>query len=272
MLFVVAALAVDLVVSNTALELGVYTLAHARLPAAFDGFRIVHLSDWHAAEFGPGNRDLIEMTRRQAPDIIVLTGDFVQRLGELPRMEALCRGLMAVAPVYYVTGNHEWAGRVVDPLRAVLRETGVVYLDNDYVFLSRGGEQICLAGLMDQNGPRTKLSLSELTALARRGGDPFLVLLSHRYDRFSEYVSQRVDVVFAGHAHGGLIRLPFTDGLIGPGRVLFPRHTSGVTWEGATAMVTSRGLAGVGRWPLRLFNRPEVVSVTLTRPKGAETP
>jgi predicted MPP superfamily phosphohydrolase len=265
-------LAADLVVSNTVLELSVYTLACARLPAAFDGFRIVHLSDWHAAEFGPENRDLVEMTRRQKPDIIVLTGDFVQRAEELPRMEALCRGLMAVAPVYYVTGNHEWAGRIVDRLRPVLRETGVVYLDNDYLFLSRGGEQICLVGLMDPNGPRTQPAMPEVTALARRGEDPFLVMLSHRYDRFSEYVSQRVDVVFTGHAHGGVIRLPFTDGLIGPGRVLFPRHTSGVTREGATAMVTSRGLSGVGGWPVRLFNRPEVVSVTLTRPKGPEAP
>ncbi|MDR2670928.1 MAG: metallophosphoesterase, partial [Oscillospiraceae bacterium] len=134
----------DLVVSNTVLELGAYTLAHARLPAAFDGFRIVHLSDWHAAEFGPGNRDLVEMTRRQAPDIIVLTGDFIQRPEELPLMEALCRDLAAIAPVYYVTGNHEWAGRIVDQLRPVLREAGVVYLDNDYLFLSRGGERICL--------------------------------------------------------------------------------------------------------------------------------
>ena len=256
-------LAVNLYISNCMLQLSRYTVVLPRLPGAFDGFRIILLSDWHNAMFGKDNSALLDMVRGERPDLIALSGDFVEHLSELHNMETLCRGLAAIAPTYFVTGNHEWAGKITRQARDLVRACGVVSLDNDYEFISRDGQSICVIGIEDLNGPRDQLTLAEVTAQARRGGDPFLLMLCHRYDRFDEFVAQRVDLALTGHAHGGVIRLPFTDGIYGPGRVFFPQHTSGVSREKNTVMVASRGLGTEGRLPLRLFNRPEVVSITL---------
>ncbi|MDR3207414.1 MAG: metallophosphoesterase [Oscillospiraceae bacterium] len=261
--FLLVCLAVEGYVSNRVLETSRYTIVSERLPAAFDGFKIVHLSDWHDARFGPDNRELIELVRAEKPDMIALTGDFVEFLSDLPDMESLCRALVDIAPTYYVTGNHEWARVIVRPLRALLDSCGVVNLDNRVETISRNGASIRLVGIEDLNGPSDQRPLSEMVARARDGEDPYLVMLCHRYDRWNEFVAQRVDLALTGHAHGGIIRLPFTDGIYGPGRVFFPQHTSGVTQEGRVFMVASRGLGTARHLPLRLFNRPEVVSVTL---------
>ena len=255
--------AANVYISNYVLQLSRFTIALPRLPQSFDGFKVVMLSDWHRARFGKDNRDLVDMVRAENPDLIALTGDFVEYPSDMPSMEILCRGLSAIAPTYYVTGNHEWAGRMVPQVRECVSACGVVFLDNAYETLTRQGQSICLVGIADLNGPRDQPTLAEVTDRARQGEDPFVLMLCHRYDRFDSFVEQGVDLALAGHAHGGMIRLPLTDGLYGPGRVFFPQRTSGVNWEGRTAMVSSRGLGGVKNLPVRLFNRPEVVSITL---------
>jgi predicted MPP superfamily phosphohydrolase len=259
-------LAAELYASNRVLEVGRYVVASDRLPPAFDGFKIVQLSDWHDAQFGRDNERLLAAVRAETPDLIALTGDFVEFPTDLPDMAALCRALVEIAPTYYVTGNHEWGGHLVRDLRPLLAECGVVNLDNAFETVTRGGDSVCLLGIEDLNGPRDQRTLAEMILRARGAGDPYLILLCHRYDRWEEFVEQRADLALTGHAHGGMIRLPFTDGLYGPGRVFFPQHTSGVTREGRTAMVTSRGLGTARHLPLRLFNRPEVVSITLNAP------
>jgi len=256
-------LAVNFYISNYTLQLSRYTVSLPRLPEAFDGFKIVHLSDWHSAQFGKDNEHLVEIVRGEQPDLIALTGDFVEHRSELAGMETLCRALAAIAPTYYVTGNHEWGGRMARQTRELVYTCGVVSLDNDYEFISRQGQSICVIGIEDLNGPRDQLTLAEVAAQARRGRDPFLLMLCHRYDRWDEFVEQRVDLALTGHAHGGMVRLPFTDGIYGPGRIFFPQRTSGVIQEGDTAMVASRGLGTAGHLPLRLFNRPEVAAITL---------
>lgn len=259
--------AFNLYLSNRVLQLSRYTVPSARLPAAFDGFKVVQLSDWHDAMFGTDNREIVDMVRGEEPDIIVLTGDFVEKQTEFSDMEILCRALVEIAPTYFVAGNHEWGGRVMRLLSPRLREWGVTYLSNDYEFITRNGQSICLLGIEDLNGPRDQLKLPEVVAQARRDGDPYILMLCHRYDRWQEFVRERVDLALTGHAHGGMVRLPFTDGLYGPGREFLPQHTSGVTREGETAMVTSRGIGTAKHVPARLFNRPEIVSITLKTAK-----
>ena len=256
-------LAVSVYFSNYLLEISRYTIRLPRLPRAFDGLRVVLLTDWHGARFGTDNEVLLKMVRDEAPDIIAMTGDFVETEMELEGFETLCRQLAAIAPSYYVTGNHEWGGRVARRARERAALCGVVNLDNEWVTLSRSGQSILLVGIEDLGGPFDQLTLGEVTALARGEDDPFVLMLCHRYDRWDEFVAQEVDLVLSGHAHGGVVRLPFTDGLYGPGQVFFPKRTSGVNREGGTAMVTGRGLGSPGGIPLRLFNPPEVVSLIL---------
>lgn len=267
-------LAVDIYISNNMLERERIELVKESLPEAFQDFTIVQISDTHAKRFGENNEKLFQMVREEAPDIIVLTGDIVERLTELAYAEELFLGLQRIAPAYYVTGNHEWGAdwvalrrgekRFTPELFALMERCGVVKLDNTAVPLVRDGQMIWLAGLCDPNGPADSKSIGKV--LAKTDG-AFSVLLSHRYDMYEEYISGGADVVFCGHAHGGLVRLPFTDGLIGPSRQFFPERTSGLYEENGVSVIVSRGLSGSG-FP-RMWNRPHVVSVKLVNKFGS---
>jgi len=92
----------------------------------------------------------------------------------------------------------------------------------------------------------------------------FKILLSHRPDLIETYASNKIDLAFTGHAHGGQVRLPLIGGLIAPNQGFFPKYTSGTYTMEDTTMVVSRGL-GKSSIPLRIFNRPEIIIVTLVR-------
>ena len=238
------------------------------LPGEFDGYKIVQLSDLHGHEYGEGNADLLAMTAGEKPDLIVVTGDLIDQAGQLQMIPALARGLAAIAPTYYVTGNHEWGlgtGTVKD-LKNLLAQCGVTVLSNQYEILEHNGAQIVLAGVDDPNGYADQKTPEEL--YAQIGGEApglFTVLLAHRNDRFGQYAAAGYDFVMSGHAHGGIVRLPFVGGLVGTDRELFPEWTSGLYTVGDSTLFVSRGLGNntVPFRGFRIFNRPELVVVTL---------
>ena len=98
---------------NTALRTDSLTYTSTALPTEFDGLRIVQLSDLHNREFGKNNQRLYAAVKQAAPDLIFLTGDLVDEYAEapIPYAKAVGKALSAIAPTYYVTGNHEWASR-----------------------------------------------------------------------------------------------------------------------------------------------------------------
>ena len=238
------------------------------LPEEFDGFRIVHLSDNHGHEYGEDNAQLLTMVAEQSPDLIVITGDLLDQESQIVMVPALAKGLSAIAPTYYVTGNHEWSlgSDVVRELKSLLKDNGVAVLSNQYEVLERDGASLVLAGVDDPNGYADQKTPEELFAEieAERPG-VFTILLAHRNDAIEQYAAAGYDLVLSGHAHGGIIRLPFTDGLLSPGRTFFPTWTSGIyTVENSTLFV-SRGL-GNNTTPIngfRLFNRPELAVLEL---------
>lgn len=271
-LAVLAALAAALVLfarwENTSLEVDRFDPAFSDLPAGFDGCRIVVLSDLHGAEFGEDNADLFETVAEQAPEYIFYLGDLEDKYrGPEPGFaETVAAGLSAIAPTYYVTGNHEWAIGDVPELKERLEAQGVTVLSNSFVTLERNGDTVVLAGIDDPNGyadqkPPETVAAEVYTAC----GDPFWMLLAHRNDHFEEqYSLLGADLVLSGHGHGGIIRLPFTDGLLSTDRTLFPSYTAGLYEANGSALFVTRGLGNSGP-SFRLFNRPEVAVVTLHR-------
>ncbi len=247
-------------------------VALAGLPQGFDGYRIVHLSDLHGHEYGDGSRDLLQQVREQAPDLIVITGDLIDQEEQLQMIPALARGLAAIAPAYYVTGNHEWAlgSGAVKELKGLLGQCGVTVLSNQYEILERDGGAIVLAGVDDPNGYADQTTPEELHAWIQEEAPGLTtVLLAHRNDHFGQYANAGYDFVMSGHGHGGIVRLPFIGGLIGTDRRFFPPWTSGAYTLGDSTLFVSRGL-GNNTVPIkgfRIFNRPELAVVTL-RVKG----
>ena len=254
--------------SNHSLQVQRFTFTSPRLPAGFDGCVIVQLSDLHGALFGEDNRDLLKVVAKNRPDYIFLTGDLLDQYRATPHSYAVSLGgaLADIAPTYFVTGNHEWALPDVPGLKRALEVAGVQVLTNEYTVLARDGDNAVLAGIDDPNGYADQKTPEELAEEVRAAfADPFWILLAHRNNYFEDaYCRLGADLVISGHGHGGLVRLPFTDGLVSVERTFFPSYTAGFYQAGGADLFVSRGLGNSGR-TFRLFNRPQVAVLTLKR-------
>lgn len=248
----------------------------AGVPRSFDGFTILHISDLHNKAFGFSQSALAAAMAQARPDMIAVTGDIIdkRRVGKGAAL-ALASQAVKLAPVFFVPGNHEKTASVFAELSARLAGSGVRVMADGVAGVEKNGESITVAGVRDfeffraqkdkndktQADRKFKRALKSLKEQATTG---FCLLLSHRPEKLEMYAQCGFDLVLTGHAHGGQWRLPGIGGLYAPHQGVFPRYTSGLHWKGATGMVVSRGLGNSG-FPLRLFNRPELVAVTLRR-------
>lgn len=251
---------------NCSLQTTETALVSPALPPAFDGLRIVELADLHGRVFGRGSSRLLAAVRRAEPDLICIDGDLFDEHTDLAMLPPLLRGLCAIAPVYYVTGNHEWRVPGLRGILAQMRACGVTVLQDDWRVLRRGEDALIVAGTDDPCGPAERKTPAELIAdiRAEAGEAAFLLLLAHRNDQLPQWSALGVQAVLAGHCHGGVVRLPFVGGLFGTDRRLFPAWDAGLYRQGETALYVSRGL-GYTNVHFRLFNRPEVAVIVLRR-------
>lgn len=251
---------------NCSLQTTETALVSPALPPAFDGLRIVELADLHGRVFGRGSRRLLAAVRRAEPDLICIDGDLFDEHTDLAMLPPLLRGLCAIAPVYYVTGNHEWRVPGLRGILAQMRACGVTVLQDDWRVLRRGEDALIVAGTDDPCGPAERKTPAELVAdiRAEAGEAAFLLLLAHRNDQLPQWSALGVQAVLAGHCHGGVVRLPFVGGLFGTDRRLFPAWDAGLYRQGETALYVSRGL-GYTNVHFRLFNRPEIAVIVLRR-------
>jgi len=247
------------------LELTEYRLAFERLPRSFEGFKIIQLSDLHGMEFGKDNSRLVKLVAEQQPDIIVLTGDMAEDAGELRALESLMRGISGLAPVYYVSGNHEFSYGYINEVRALVKKWGAVSLENGYEQIFRGGEDIIIAGVDDPNG-RADMIKPDALAKRLRGEypDEFVLWLGHRNYWVEKYPRLPVDLILSGHAHGGIVRLPLAGGLFSTAHGLWATYEKGLYEGEEFTMAVSRGLGNSVPVP-RFLNRPEIVSIILEK-------
>ena len=254
---------------NAALEVNEFEIVSDRIPQGFDGFRIAQVSDLHNARFGEDNAKLIEMLSQTEPDLIVLTGDLIDsRNTDVETALDFARQAVEIAPVYYVSGNHESRVTAYMDLKMGLVSAGVIVLENQKVEITRGQEHITLIGIDDPSFQESYLFgdaagvAEQVIGDLQEASDGYTILLSHRPELFDVYVATGMDLVFSGHAHGGQFRLPFIGGLVAPNQGFFPEYDAGQFTEEKTTMIVSRGV-GNSIIPVRVNNRPEIVVVTL---------
>lgn len=249
----VAFIAVFAYLSNRWLTVTKYSLAVENAPE--EGVKIVHLSDLHAACFGRDNARLLKKVKQQNPDIIAVTGDIIHkyRKRDIAVAKRTVKQLSEIAPVYFVSGNHEMRSRKWRELKSGLEENGATVLENEVV-QTHGINLVGVNCAFLKN--ETPFRLSD-------GLHGCKILLAHKPEFIDRYAMAGYDISLCGHAHGGQWRLPFTRvGFYSPGQGLFPKYTAGVHSCGNMREVISRGL-GNSECPLRLFNRPEIVVVEI---------
>lgn len=250
-----------------------YHLSSPKIPLN-KSVTILHLSDLHSAFFGENQKDLIEIIQEIDPDLIALTGDIADDKVAPDGAEVLLSALSKVAPMFYVTGNHEfWSGKA-GSIRSVFSSCGVIPLENEALdIITADGVPLRIAGMDDPDvsfyekfGLDWPATLKEISASNPSSGR-FCILLSHRPERVEDYRSVSFDLVLAGHTHGGQVRLPpLSNGLWAPNQGLFPRYSGGLYAFDSFTMIISRGLADTSVIP-RVFNPPEVGVIYLTGAK-----
>lgn len=254
---------------NNSIVTSNFNYSSSEVPKDFDGFKIVQISDLHNKVFGKEQDKLLEKVANISPDIIVVTGDIVDRRRyNLENAMYFVNEALKIAPIYYVSGNHEaWSGKYYE-VKERLIKAGVYVIEDEMIEIKKENSIINILGLSDPAFITSSYSEETDTSKMKEylkswsSVKGFNVLLSHRPELFDLYSISNIDIVFSGHAHGGQIRIPFIGGIIAPNQGFFPKYTDGSYNSNQTTMFVSRGL-GNSLFPVRIFNRPEIISVTL---------
>lgn len=201
---------------NNSVVVTEYDFKSDNIPKNFNGYKIVQLSDLHSKSFGKNQIKLITKVQKPDPDIIVLTGDLVDSKNYNEKISlVLMEELIGIAPVYYVTGNHEWWSGTFDSLEDKLQNVGIHILRNTIAEIKSDDDKIYLLGIDDpeiKNGNESEQAIAEEALQSFKGvGEEksINILLSHRPELLSLYAQFNMDIVLSGHAHGGQFRFPF---------------------------------------------------------------
>lgn len=258
---------------NKVMDISKYEIKSDKIPEEFNKFKIVHLSDFHSYDFGKDNIKIIEKINNEHPDIIVITGDMVNKYDKnFERFLNLAQALSKKYQIFYIVGNHELGLRKED-LNFIIKKLsvfGIKIINNEKIPIIRNNRCINIYGL---NVPllfykiRNKSSdIEEIVnaVLNKCSEKEYNILLAHNPLYFETYSKYNVNLTLSGHVHGGMIRLPFIGGLLSPERKLFPKYSSGIYEINNKKLVVSRGL-GHSKPGIRLFDMPEILSITLLK-------
>ena len=241
-----------------------------------DTIRIVQLSDLHNAEFGKNNSKLIQSVEMQSPNLIVMTGDM---LNEDDRNDEIVTNLVSdlnqIAPVYFSYGNHEsaWERKWNKDVHQILDETGATVLECEYADVEIKGQKLRIGGYMAYwLQPHMMASAPEQMDMERnfyddfKDTDRYRILLNHIPTQWLDWNYIDIDssgLVFSGHYHGGVVRIPLINrGIYAPYVGWFPKFTKGVFVGEQSTCVLSAGLGTEHHIP-RINNPPEIVVVDL---------
>lgn len=232
--------------------------------------RLAVLTDYHGCEASMTGADLASAVADAGPDLILLAGDMFSADGDPNQELSMFKALAAIAPCYYVTGNHEYWELDVPALTEQITAAGVTVLDQSCVTVEVKGQHINLCGVPDPyamvytGAPDTAVQLEQAAADAVPSA--YTILLAHRPELIEAYAANgSFDLVLSGHAHGGQVRIPLLlNGLYAPNQGWFPRYAGGRCEQDGMVMLVSRGLSDQVQMGVpRLFNRPEWLIVEL---------
>lgn len=257
---------------NNVLEVINYDIKSEKISKEFDGYLIAQISDFHNTSSVNLRNKLVEKLEKNSPNIIVITGDFLDAYNtNMDIGIEFIEKIEKIAPIYFVTGNHESRVKQYSDFEDKLKQLNVNILNNESITIKQGEAFIELIGLQDTSFyiskamvPEKKNIVNEKISNLVHNNGIYKILLCHRPELFECYVKNNIDLVFTGHAHGGQFRIPFIGGVFAPNQGFLPKYTKGVYTQDSTNMVVSTGI-GKSRIPFRINNRPELILVKLEK-------
>lgn len=237
--------------------------------------KMAFLTDMHGVSYGQGNHMLLSAIRSEKPDLILITGDMINRTDvESYRIaEDLLTLLAAEFPVYYALGNHEYKD-CLEQLPAYfeyernLKKAGVRFLHNEKVVLKKKNNRVALYGLelpliyfKKMFAPKPSAEVLE-ELIGKPDPDTYTILLAHDPKYGKKYFTWGADLVLCGHYHGGMVRVAKNIGLISPHVHILPRFCYGKFSKSEQTILVSAGL-GEHSVPIRINNPRELVIVTV---------
>lgn len=280
-ILIVAAVAVVIIsiIENKRLTISRYDICSAKIPQEFHNCRILVLADLHDAVFGHENERLLHLIEEEQPDYILLAGDMLigQKGHSSDAAAALICRLAECYPVYYGLGNHEQRVKEEPQIYGSMWQEycgklsdKVILLENQQAVVRRGNAELCIYGLALDKEYYKRFRRKELTGaglkeiLGEADAAKQNLLIAHTPEYFKAYAEWGADLVFSGHLHGGMIRLPLLGGMVSPRVRIFPKYDRGRYEENGSTMLLSGGL-GNHTLKIRVNNPPEVLVVTLQR-------
>ncbi|EKQ56692.1 MULTISPECIES: metallophosphoesterase [unclassified Clostridium] len=256
---------------NKLIKISKYQIQSNKVPKEFNKFKIIQLSDFHNYIFNKNNSRLVKKILKENPDIIVMTGDMVNKYDkDFNVFLNLAETLSKKYKIYYIIGNHEKRLKKehLNLLIKKLTNLNINVVNDKNVTIIRNNERIHIYGFdiplsfyKTKNKPK---NIEEVIykALNKCEEKNYNILLAHNPLFFDIYAKYNVDLTLSGHVHGGMIRLPFIGGLLSPERKFFPKYSEGVYEINNKKLIVSRGL-GYSKPGFRVNNMPEIVSITL---------
>lgn len=223
------------------------------LPSRLDGLTAAQISDLHLREAHEAHQRVVDLVRGLRPDVIFFTGDLVDDGAAVSSALDIFKGLQAPGGTWAVLGNSDHSAEVVETMPAELKTAGVRFLVNESAELEDG---LWIAGVDDPSNSRADLgsALRDVPAGSPR------ILLAHSPDIVTDVQGARLDLILAGHTHGGQISLPFFNGawlLDGASR----QYVEGLFEVDGSPLYVNRGI-GTAKLPLRIGSRPEITKFT----------
>lgn len=276
-MFLIAIIAVLglIYISTNIIKIKKYEVKNSKLPEEFEGLKIVHISDVHSKIFGKDNLGVVDRVIKENPDIVIMSGDIIDKREEdIEKFVSMYKKIYEKYPTYYSIGNHErklgW--KKYKKYLKMLQMCGVHVIINGSEKLIKNDKHIVINALKFRENMQPKVLTKEKeeefvsymrNKLKNLDINEFNILIAHDPENFKMYKQLGVDLVFSGHVHGGLIRFGKIC-LLSPRRTFFPKYSYGKNTEENTTIITSAGM-GKATLPIRLFNRPEIVVVTLNK-------
>lgn len=225
-------------------------------------FTVLQISDLHNKVFGKNNEKLIHTVEHLNADIIVMTGDLIDReTDNFNNVFSLIENITTInKEVFFVSGNHEWGNAHTEDFLNGLRERNVTILNNQNTQLTKEKVTLNLSGVDDRstNHENTKKAFNGMSQ------ERYTILLSHSPNIMKDYNEIPADLVLSGHTHGGQVRMPFIGSLVAPDQGFFPKLDKGIYKVNQNQYLYIDSGLGTSVAPIRFLNQSQLSLIKIT--------